>query len=175
MARSPALLREERPPARLWIVPAASVVLGSLLAMGCYIASVPLLPPFGLLVLIGWRQLRPELGAAWVALPLGLIDDLIGGAPLGSAMAIWTIVLLGFDLIDHRLLWRDFATDWGLAMLALAFATSAAWGIALFTGGAGPYWTVVGQMLLSALAFPAVSRWCRALDRWRLGARGRSA
>ncbi|MDO6415464.1 rod shape-determining protein MreD [Sphingomonas sp. BIUV-7] len=175
MARQPLGFGQERPPVRLWLVPAASVVAGSLLAIGPYVANVPLMPPFGLLVLIGWRLLRPEIWGAWVALPLGLIDDLIGGAPLGSAMAIWTIVMLGFDIVDHRMLWRDFATDWGLAMLALAFATSAAWAIALFTGGAGPYWTVVGQMLLSALAFPMVARICRAIDIWRRGERGRTA
>ncbi|QJU58853.1 rod shape-determining protein MreD [Sphingomonas sp. AP4-R1] len=174
MARSPLAAATERPPVRLWLVPAASVVAGSLLSIGCYVASVPLMPPLGLIMLIAWRLLRPEAWGAWVALPLGLIDDLIGGAPLGSAMAIWTIVMLGFDLVDHRLLWRDFASDWGLAMVALVFATSAAWSVALFTGGAGPYWTVVGQMLLSALAFPAVARLCSALDRWRLGNRGDS-
>lgn len=175
MARAPRLAGEQRPPARLWLVPAFSIVAGSLLAMGPYVAAVPLLPPFGLLMMIGWRMLRPELWGAWMALPLGLIDDLIGGAPLGSAMTVWTIILLGFDIVDHRVLWRDFATDWGLAMLALAFATSASWAIALFDGGAGPYWTAVGQMLLSALAFPTVARLCRTLDRWRLGDRGRVA
>jgi rod shape-determining protein MreD len=175
MPRSPLASANERPPARLWLVPAASVIAGSLLSIGFYVASVPLMPPFGLIVLIGWRLLRPETWGAWVALPLGLMDDLVGGAPLGSAMAIWTIVLLGFDMVDHRLLWRDFASDWGLAMVALVFATSAAWGVAMFTGGAGPYWTVVGQMLLSALAFPAVARLCSALDHWRLGGRGRTA
>ena len=173
MAREPLRPGEARPPLRLWLVPAASIVAGSLLAIGPYVASMPLLPPFGLLMLIGWRLLRPELWGAWAGLPLGLLDDLIGGAPLGSGMAIWTIVLLGFDIADHRLLWRDFATDWGLAMLALAFATSGAWALARFTGGAGPYWAAVAQMLLTALAFPMAARLCRALDRWRLGPHGR--
>lgn len=175
MARPPRLTKEERPPARLWVVPVLTVVAGSLLSLGCYIAAVPLFPPLGLLMLIGWRLLRPELWSAWVALPLGLLDDLIGGAPLGSAMAVWTMVLLGFDLVDARLVWRDFATDWGLAMLALAFATTATWALALFAGGAGPYWAVVGQMLLSALVFPIVARLCRRIDQWRLGGRSRLA
>lgn len=175
MALTSRIAVRERPPPRLWAIPALSVIAGSLVAIGPYVASVPLMPPFGLLVLIGWRLLRPELWGAWVALPLGLVDDLIGGAPLGSAMAIWTIVMLGFDAIDHGVLWRDFITDWGLAMLALAFAASASWAVALFTGGAGPYWTVVGQMLLGAFAFPAVARICAALDRRRLGQRGRAA
>lgn len=175
MALAPLRPRDERPPMRLWLVPVTSVVMGSLLSMGSYVASVGLLPPFGLLLLMAWRLLRPELFGAWIALPLGLIDDLIGGAPLGSAMAIWTIVLLGLDVADHRLLWRDFATDWGVAMLALAFATSGAWALAWFTGGAGPYWSAVGQMMLSAFVFPPAARLCRALDRWRLGDRGRIA
>ncbi|PZU08706.1 rod shape-determining protein MreD [Sphingomonas sp.] len=175
MARSPLALKEERAPLRLWLVPVASVVAGSLVAIGPYVADVPLFPPFGLLMLIGWRLLRPELWSAWMALPLGLLDDLIGGAPLGSAMTIWTVVMLAFDAADLRLLWRDFATDWALATAALAFATSAAWGIALWCGGAGPYWSVMGQWLLSALSFPTIARLCRAIDRWRLGARGRAA
>ena len=34
------------------------------------------MPPFGLLVLLAWRLLRPELWRAWVGLPLGLPAEL---------------------------------------------------------------------------------------------------
>ena len=163
----------ERRPARLWLVPVLSTLAGSALSVSPFVVTVPLMPPLGLLMLVAWRLLRPEMWGAWVALPLGLADDLIVGAPLGSGMAVWTIVLLGLDVADHRLLWRDYWADWGLAIAALSFATLAAWAIALFSGGAGPPWTAAVQALFAALLFPTAARLCRMLDKWRLGDRAR--
>lgn len=163
----------ERRPARLWLVPVLSTLAGSALSVSPFVVTVPLMPPLGLVMLIAWRLLRPEMWGAWVALPLGLADDLITGAPLGSGMAIWTIILLGLDLADNRLLWRDYWADWGLAMVAFAVATLAAWGIALFTGGASAPWTAAVQTLFATLLFPTAARLCRTLDRWRLGDRAR--
>ena len=83
----------EAPPARFapsaprWQrigLPIASVLLGSLVTIVPMIASHPVLPPFGLMMLLGWRLLRPELFKIWAAAPFGLFDDLVSGQPLGS-------------------------------------------------------------------------------------------
>lgn len=158
-----------RQPARTWILPLASTVAGSAVSLLPFVAESAAWPSFGLLIALGWRMLRPEMWGAWVALPLGLIDDLIGGAPLGSAMALWTIVFLGLDIADARRVWRDLAVDWQLAALAILFVTLGAWGIAAFSSGAGPIWTVIPQAFLGILLFPAAARACAAMDRWRLG------
>lgn len=155
--------------ARLWLVPVASTVAGSGVALLPLVSSGGLLPPFGLLIALGWRLLRPEMWPAWVALPLGLADDLIGGAPLGSGITLWTIAFLGLDIADHRPLWRDHWSDWGLANVAILFCCLGAAGIGGFTGnGFAPLDLPLWQAAFAMLAFPIVARLCARLDRWRL-------
>lgn len=154
--------------ARLQLVPVLSTVAGSCVVLLPFVASAPVLPPFGLLVALGWRLLRPELWPAWVALPLGLADDLIGGAAPGTAMTLWTISFLAIDLVDTRPLWRDHWLDWWIASIAILFCAAAGWGIGLFVAGGGAFWPMIPPTLLAIFAFPPVARLCALLDRWRL-------
>ena len=159
----------EKAPVRTWLVPILSTVAGSAVALLPIVAQSPILPSCGLLIALGWRLLRPEMWGAWVALPLGLADDLISGAPIGSAMALWTLAFLALDIADHRRIWRDYWVDWQLAAWAIGACAIGAWGLAWFSGGAGPLWTIVPQASLGILVFPAAARFCAAIDRWRLG------
>ena len=154
--------------ARLWTVPIVTTLVGSAVTLLPLIATAPMLPPVGLLMALGWRLLRPEMWPAWIALPLGLADDLIGGAPLGSGGMLWTIAFLAIDLADHRPMWRDHWLDWWLASGAITFACVGAWAIAAFTGGASAPWALVPQILIGILIFPQVARICARLDQWRL-------
>jgi len=158
-----------RPSAtRLWLVPVLSTLLGSATALLPFVVSAPVLPPLGLLMVLAWRLLRPEMWPAWVALPLGLADDLLSGAQIGSAMTLWTITFLAIDVADHRPMWRDYWLDWGLAGIAIMFCTLGAWALEGFAEGVGLLWPVVPQIALAILVFPAVARLCARLDRWRL-------
>lgn len=159
----------DRPSAlRLWIVPIVSTLAGSALTLLPFVATAPALPPFGLMMALAWRLLRPEMWPAWMALPLGLADDLIGGAPLGSAMTAWTIAFLSLDIADHRPMWRDYLLDWGLACLCIAGCGLAAWAFARFVSGGGPLWPALPPIMVGMLIFPAVARLCARLDHWRL-------
>ncbi|PTQ10088.1 rod shape-determining protein MreD [Sphingomonas oleivorans] len=149
-------------------VPIVSTIAGSATALLPMVAQTPALPPFGLLMLLGWRLLRPEMWQAWVALPLGLADDLIGGQPLGSAMALWTLCFLMLDIVDNRLVWRDYWVDWLVAAIAIIFCIWGGWSIARFTGGGGAIFTIGPQIAMSVFCFPAIVRICAALDHWRL-------
>ena len=60
--------------------PILSVMTGSMLvSILPVIAITPSLPPLGLLMLLGWRLLRPDLWPLWIAAPLGLFDDVLSG------------------------------------------------------------------------------------------------
>jgi rod shape-determining protein MreD len=150
------------------LIPIASVLIASMAPLLPEIATVPILPPLGFMVLLGWRMLRDDLWPVWVALPLGLFDDIFSGQPLGSAMALWTITFLVIDFIDSRFVWRDHWQDWGIAIVAIAAELTLALGIAHITGGAMPFLLLLPQMLVSALVFPLIARVCAALDRLRL-------
>jgi rod shape-determining protein MreD len=155
-------------PAKLWAIPVASTLIGSLLTLLPLVVTTPSLPPFGLMVALGWRLLRPEMWPAWMALPLGLADDLICGAPLGSAMTLWTVAFLGIDIADHRPMWRDHWLDWWLATLAILVVGLGTWAFAFFVAGGGQLWPLLPQLGFAILLFPVVQRLCTRLDQWRL-------
>ena len=100
--------------------PALTVMAASALIVVPIIASFPLLPPFGLLMLLGWRLARDEALPVWAPLLLGAFDDLLSGQPVGSAMLLWTLAYIAIDLFDTRLVARDFWQDWLLAAGGIA-------------------------------------------------------
>lgn len=166
-----ARLGRARSPLRMRGTPIATVMLGSLLpSMVPAIALSPAAPPLGLMMLLGWRLLRPELWPLWIGLPLGFFDDIVTGQPVGTAMCLWTAALVVIDSVSVRLIWRDYWQDWLIAAAAIIGVTAMSW---LFMklgpgGGGGPLTRQVPQMLFGILTFPLIARLCARLDRWRL-------
>lgn len=149
-------------------VPALSTLLACLVSTMPVVVQSPVLPDFGFLVLITWRLLRPEIWPAYVALGLGLFNDLVSGHPIGQSMALWTVLFLLFDALDSQTGFRDYWLDWVVAAVAIIFHTAGAWYIARTMGSPIPFSVMVPQLLLSILAYPLVARLVLGLDRWRL-------
>ena len=149
------------------LVPIVSTMLGSMTSLVPIVATEPLLPPFGLMIFLGWRLLRGDIWPLWAGLLLGAWDDLFSGQPLGTAMCGWTIVLLVIDALDRRMPWRDHRQDWAIAAGAIAAYLLFALLIVRATGGDTSPMVLVPQLFLSALLVPMTARLCAALDRWR--------
>lgn len=149
------------------MVPVFSTMAASLIPVVPIVLSQPLLPPFGLMVFLGWRLLRGNIWPLWMGLPLGFWDDLFSGQPLGTAMCGWTLILLALDAVDRRMAWRSHLEDWGLAVLAIAAHLALALVVVRISGGQTSLLLIVPQIALSALAYPLVARACAALDRRR--------
>ena len=149
------------------LVPVLSTMLASLVPVLPFVASEPLLPPFGLLAFLGWRLLRGDIWPLWVGLPLGLWDDLFSGQPLGTAASGWTAIMLLLDALDRRLPWRSHRQDWTIAAVAIAGHQLFALMIARESGGTTNPLLLGPQLALSALLYPLVARQCAALERWR--------
>ena len=148
------------------LIPVVSVLLASLVPLLPMIASTPVVPPFGYMMLLCWRLMRNDLWAVWAALPLGAFDDLFSGAPIGTAAALWTMSFIAIDMIDRRWVWRDHLQDWGIAVALVAiYLVLALW---LSSGGL-PLVMLLPQIVFSALLFPVSARVTAMLDRWRLG------
>lgn len=113
------------PRHRARALPWLTVIAGSLLTAIPVVATVPLLPPCGLVMLLAWRLLVRYALRPWAAAPLGLFDDLVSGQPLGSAVLLWSICFLLIDLVEQRLVFRDFWQDWLIASGLLAFCLAA--------------------------------------------------
>lgn len=149
-------------------VPVASTVLASMLALLPIIVSSPIIPDFAFLMLIAWRLLRPEMWGPMVALPLGLFNDLVAGHPLGQSMALWTMMFIIFDIVDSRVLYRDYWMDWLIAAVAIAAYVFADWYVGTLMGNEASFAVMLPQLGASILAFPVVARFVLSLDRWRL-------
>ena len=147
---------------RSWIAP-LTIMAGSLLTIIPVIATFTVLPPFGLLMLMGWRLHRPEVMYSWTPVLLGLFDDLVSGQPFGSAMLLWTVCTLGVDVLETRLLWRDFWQNWMLAGGAVGLCLVAGRLIASPIG-AHVETSLLVQIAASAALYPAVARLVAWLD-----------
>jgi rod shape-determining protein MreD len=149
-------------------VPILSTVAACLLALLPVIVSSPVIPDLAFLVLISWRLLRPELWTATTALPLGLFNDLVAGHPLGQSMALWTIAFLVFDLIEARIVYKDYWMDWAFAALMIVGYTFGDWYVGRLMGSQMAFSILLPQLLAGILVYPVVARFILALDRWRL-------
>jgi rod shape-determining protein MreD len=148
--------------------PIISTIVACLLVLLPIIVSSPVIPDFGFLMLIAWRLLRPEMWGPTVALPLGLFNDLVAGHPIGQSMALWTITFIIFDIVDSRVLFRDYWMDWFFAALAIAGYVFSGWYIGHLMGNQISFWVMLPQLGASILAYPIVARVVLSLDRWRL-------
>lgn len=147
-------------------VPAGSVIAGSLVTLLPVIASVPLLPPFGFMMLLGWRLARMEALPVWSPLALGLFDDLFSGQPFGFAMLCWAMTFVIIDMVDQRLVARDFWQDWlivgGATAIYLLFGRLVAAPLPAYVD-----MFVVAQIAASVMLYPVVAQMVGWLDqRW---------
>lgn len=159
--------RAPSPPVAL-ATPWLLVMLGSLAPLLPLVASAPVVPPLGFLLLLGWVQVRPGIFPVWAGFPLGLFDDLFSGQPLGSAALLWSIALLVLDLVEQRVPWRNFAQNWVVAAgLILAYSLLAA-AIASHGAGFASFRVLAPQLIFSVLIVPIIGRIVGLFDRLRL-------
>lgn len=177
MARRQRLARRDRygrqlnrahSPLLAYVTPWLSVMIASWLPSLPVTSALPLVPPLGLITLLAWRFVRPGLLPVWAGIPLGLVDDLFSGQPLGSAILLWSLALIAIEIVQARFPWRGFLQDWAYASLFVAIILFAG----VFLSGArvtGPMLGgIVPQLLLSILLFPMIARMVAFLDRIRL-------
>jgi len=150
-------------------VPAASVVAASLLAALPIVSTSGWFPDFGFLALIGWRLLRSDPWPAWWAAPLGLVNDLFTGDPIGLSIALWSATMLVLDLVDRRTMWRDYWIEWGLAALLLTIDEWLQWRLAAAAGADVPMTAMAPPLIISICVFPLGAWLVSRIDRWRLG------
>lgn len=161
-------INRQHSPVLAYGMPWVTIVLGSLTPLLPLIALAPILPPFGYMLLLGWRLSRPGLLPMWAGLPLGLIDDLYSGQPLGSGILLFSLTMIALELFDARVPWRNFWQDWLTACFLLLIYLVVA---ALASGAEislGQLYLLLPQILLSMVLYPVITRIVAMLDRLRL-------
>lgn len=156
-------------------VPWVSIMIASLLPLFPVAVVMPILPPLGFLLLLGWRLVRPGLLPVWAGLPLGLVDDLFSGQPFGFAVLGWSLALIIVEAIELRLPWRSFWQDWFTAGLLLGAYILCGWILSGATPTGFSLAALAPQLVFSILLFPLAARVVARLDRFRLTRRVRVA
>jgi rod shape-determining protein MreD len=85
---------------------------------------------------------------------------------MGSAILLWQLCFIGIDLIDHRLVFRDFWQDWLIAAGSIAFCLIAGRLVATPLG-AHVDTVLLVQVMVSVMLFPVAARIAVWLDRRR--------
>jgi cell shape-determining protein MreD len=153
-------------PRRARALPWATVAAGSLATTLPVVATVPVLPPLGLLMLLAWRLLARYALKPWAAAPLGLFDDLLSGQPLGSAVLLWSLCFLAIELVEQRLAFRDFWQNWLVAAAAIA-CTLIGGRLLAVPIGAHVDGIVMAQIAVAVLLFPVATRLVAWIERKR--------
>lgn len=155
------------PRTRARALPWVTVMAGSLTTIVPVVAPLPLLPPFGLLMLLAWRLLAPLALRRWAPALLGLFDDCLSGQPMGSATLLWTLSFFLVDLFDQRTIFRAFAQDWLIAAAAIALCLVGGRLLATPLGGHVDS-MLLAQIAVSILLFPLAARIVAWVDRRRI-------
>jgi len=162
--------RINRAPSSLLVltVPWLVVMLGSLSPLWPVVASAPLLPPVGFLMLVAWEQLRPGIFPVWAGVPLGLFDDLYSGQPFGSAILLWSIAVILLDFVETRFPWRGFTLNWLFAAAVIAAYLFLALALANAAGAPSSPLVMLPQLGAAILLYPLAARLVAICDRFRL-------
>ncbi len=155
-------------PLRARSVPYLSIMLGSFLPSLLLADVMPLVPPLGFLMLLGWRIMRPGLLPVWIGAPLGAFDDLVSGQPFGSGVLMWSLAMIGLELLEARFPWRGFWQDWFTAAFAILLYLFGAMALSGGTFTQPLVIAAVPQLLTALLIYPFLARIVAALDRFRL-------
>jgi len=151
-------------------IPAATVILGSMISLLPIVSATGWWPDWGLLMLVAWRLLRADAWPAWWAAPLGFVNDLILGNPIGLSVALWAAMMIAMDVLDRRTMWRDYWIEWGIAALFVALAELSQWRVAALLDAPVPLGVTAGpSTLVGTLCFPVAAFFAARIDRWRLG------
>jgi rod shape-determining protein MreD len=150
-------------------VPAATVIAASFLSALPIVSTSGWYPDFGFIVFTSWRLLRSDPWPAWWAAPLGLVNDLFTGYPIGFSIALWSATMLALDLIDRRTMWRDYWIEWVLAAVLLAMDQWLQWRVAAIVGARVAFAMMLPPLVIAICIFPFSAWLVSRIDAWRLG------
>ena len=161
-------INRDHSPALAYGLPWVVIVLASLSPLLPVVASSPVLPPLGFIVFLAWQLMRPGLLPLWAGIPLGLVDDLFSGQPLGSGIMLWSLTMLALEIVESRFPWRGFWQDWLTAAGLISAYLLASFFIAGAPLGLHMLKILTPLVVVSVLVFPLFAQLVAGLDRVRL-------
>jgi len=132
------------------------VLLGS---MPIYVAHVgAVMPQLGIAAVFYWSAYRPDLMTYGAAFAVGLVADLVSGAPLGAS-ALAALLVRRIVLTQRRyMLGKPFYVLWSGFLLAAGVAAAIVWLVAsLYNFHVAEILPATIRAVMSIVLFPAVA------------------
>lgn len=116
------------------------------------------IPFLSIILVYYWSIYRPDLFSAWMALIVGLLQDFLGGGPVGL-MALILLGVQGICLSQRRIvLSGGFLTGWGAFGIICSAAAAAIWIISsLYYVNVFSVIPVLAQCFLTVALYPLVA------------------
>lgn len=136
------------------LLPAATVVAGSMAMTTPLPMAWSAMPNFAMLLVLIWASVQPRLMPVWAAFLLGLVHDIITASPLGLFGLIFALITIAVRVGEGRLRARSMAMDWLFVSALVAMAHALFWLLLPLAGlevAPGP---IMLQALTTALCFP---------------------
>lgn len=115
-------------------------------------------PPLMLVGVFYWSLVRPDLMQPATAFVLGLIEDLVTGAPIGSGALVMVLTQWIMRGQQRFLANRPFLLLWAAFLPVVAIATALEWLVyATLTLHAVPILIALARMVLAFVLFPVVA------------------
>ncbi len=114
-----------------------------------------------------WCIFKPQLMPVSVVFVLGLLQDILGGGPLGMMALLLVLVQMFVVRQSSRFLEREFLFNWLVFIIVTLVFGLATWIIAsVYLKESQNFWDAFGQSMLTIAIFPVVVlglRWVRSL------------
>ncbi|MEM8826523.1 MAG: hypothetical protein AAF205_07055 [Pseudomonadota bacterium] len=141
----------------LKLIPPFLVMVCFLLSTAPVFLPLPSWPNFGLILVFLFAVYRPGQLAAWVAVPLGLVADLMFGAPFGANAVLLPLFMITAIWVDRLALRVHWLSDWLVATPFILIYQLALWRLCLFAGPDLPFTPFLTEGLATLAAFPLVA------------------
>lgn len=136
------------------MVPAGTVLCGSLLMAVPLPLALPVVPNLALLLVLVWASVQPRLMPVWAAFLLGLFHDVIAAVPFGLFALLFALTVIAVRTAEQQLEVRSIAIDWAMAAALVLLLHALMWQLLAILGQDPPAGPIAAQALLTALAFP---------------------
>lgn len=136
------------------LLPAATVIAGSLLMTLPLPTAWSVMPNMALLLVLIWSSVQPRLMPVWAAFLLGLLHDVVAGTPFGLFGLLFPLVVVAVRVAEGRLEARSLSMDWLMAGMLVALVHALLWLLLPVAGAAAAAPPIALQALLTALCFP---------------------
>nr|WP_279380274.1 rod shape-determining protein MreD [Sphingosinicella soli] len=130
-------------------------------------APLPVMPNFGLLLVLLWTLYRPQQMPEWTGLPMGLVGDILLGTPVGTNGLLLPLFMILVRYADAYIRRPNWIGDWLFGIPMLFVYHLALWRLCAIVADPIPFLPLATQTAATIAVYPLAAHiFARAQRRW---------